>query len=168
MSLPRTKNRRQLSGFTIAEILVVVMVLAIAAMVVLPYVTSTTDLEVVSAARLLAADLQYAQNVAITDQEPVTVTIEAAGDSYRLWSNESDPLIHPITKSDYRVDFASERGFSHLDIVSADFGGASAVTFDSLGAPDSAGTITLQAGSHVYRLSVADITGKVTVAAVGS
>jgi len=168
MSLPRKRTRRRGLGFTIVEILVVVVLLAIAAMVVVPHVTSTTDLEVLSAARLLAADLQYAQNVAITDQEPVTVTIEAGADSYRLWSNESDPLIHPITKSDYRVDFASQRGFSHLDIVSADFGGASAVTFDSLGAPDNAGSITLQAGSHVYRLNVADITGKVTVETVGS
>ena len=83
-------------------------------------------------------------------------------------SNESGPLIHPITKEAYIVNFDSQKSFDKLDIVSASFGGSATVTFDELGTPDDAGSIILQAGPHVYRVEVAAATGKVTVAISGS
>ena len=163
-----SKSRRfcRPPGFTLLEVIVLVVVLGIVAAVVVPYMASAGDLEVISAARLVATDLQYAQNVAITTQVPVTVAYNTSGEAYVL-SNTSGPLIHPITKASHTVDFASQPGFSRSDIVSANFGGNAAVTFDALGTPDHAGAVTLQAGPHVYRVEVAGITGRVTVTSVG-
>jgi len=164
----RQRRKNSPSGaFTLAEILVMVVILALIAAMVIPNVVSTSDLQVIAAARMIAADLQYAQSVAITSQTPVTVTFDVVHESYAL-SNASGALIHPITKKAYTVDFASQEGFGRLNIVSAAFGGGAAVTFDELGAANSAGTVTLQAGSHVYQVSVAAATGKVTVTSVGS
>lgn len=155
------------AGFTLAEILVVVGVVAVIAALAVPYFGSMDGTQAVSAARTLASDLEYAQNVAITVQEPVTVTFSDSGETYTL-SNASGPLIHPITKAAYTEDFRARDGLSDVDLVSASFGGASSVTFDSLGTPDSAGTVTLQAGPHVYRVNVASVTGRVSVTADGS
>jgi len=158
-------NKR--SAFTLLELMVVVLILAIAAAVAIPYAVSTSDLQVISAARMLAADLQYAQNTAITSQTPITVSFNVNAESYTL-SNASGALIHPITKEAYVVNFALQKGFDKLDISSVSFGGSANVAFDELGSPDNAGSVTLQAGPHVYRVDVAAATGRVTVTALGS
>ena len=154
------------AGFTLVELLIVVMILVLVAALALPYLSSTSDLDVISAARVLTADMQYAQNVSITTQVPVTVTFDVAANIYQL-GNASGLLIHPITKAEYTVDFASMSGFDGLDIVSADFGGGGTVTFDALGAADNAGTVTLQAGTQQCLVNVQAVTGKVTVTEPG-
>ncbi len=160
------KNHSARSGFTLVELLVVMMILAISAAVIIPYAIGTNDMQASSAARMVVSDLQYAQDTAIVSQTPVTVTFNASSNSYSL-SNTSGPLIHPMTKEAYIIDFTTQRGFGQLDIVSASFGGAATVTYDEMGSPDNAGTVTLQAGPHVYQISVAAAIGKVTVTSVG-
>ncbi|MCJ7543837.1 MAG: GspH/FimT family protein [Phycisphaerae bacterium] len=140
----------------------VVVIVGIVAAVVIPNAINTSDLQVMSAARILTADLQYAQDTAITSQTAVSVVLQPASETYQL-SNTSGALIHPITKDVYTVDFTSLRGFGEVDVVSASFNGASSVTFDELGTPNAGGTVVLRAGPHVYTISVAAITGTVTV-----
>jgi Tfp pilus assembly protein FimT len=147
---------------TLVELLVVVIILMICAAVVVPHVIRGADMQATAAARMLATDLQYAQDYAITTQDPVTVTFDASADSYDL-SNASGALNHPITKSAYQVDFSSESGFEAVSLDSADFGGASSVTFDEIGSPDNAGSVVVQADSYSFRVDVAAATGKVTV-----
>ena len=151
-----------LGGFTIVELLVVMLILAIVAAIVVPSVGNTSDMRATAATRLIAADLQYAQNMAVTHQEPVGVEFFPDGEYYQL-SNTSGPLIHPMTKTAYTVNFASQDEFGKLDIVSADFDGGSKVTFDELGAPDNSGSVTVKSGVSTYRIDVAAATGKVTV-----
>ena len=165
--LPLRRDRsNSLPGYTLVEILVVIVVVAIAAAIIVPNAINTQDFQVVSAARMITADLQYAQSEAITSQAPITVAFYPGNESYGL-SNASGALIHPMTKSAYLIDFRFERGFDDVDIVSVSFGENQSVAFDELGAPDNAGTITLQAGPHLYRIDVAAATGKVTVVNVG-
>ena len=160
----QAKNHK---GFTVMESMVVVLIMAIAAVVVIPSITGAGGIDATSAARIVAADLQYAQNVAITDQDPVTVTFNAAGESYSL-TNASGALIHPMSKSAYTVAFASMSGFESVDISSPNFAGGAVVTFDEIGSPSNAGSVTIQVGPHAYRIDVAVATGKVTVTCVGS
>jgi len=149
------------------EILVVVIIMGIAAGVVIPMAVDSGDLQAAGAARMLASDLQYAQNVAITTQTPVTVTFAVSGDSYTL-SNASGPLIHPMTKDAYTVDFNTTNGFSTVDVTSAAFGGGDEVTFDELGAPDNPGSVRIQVGAYTYQVTVSAATGRVKVAMAGS
>lgn len=63
-----------LRGFTLIEILVVVVILSIAALIVVPGVGSQQDsLKLTASTRMVMADLFYAQNYAITNQTPVYV-----------------------------------------------------------------------------------------------
>ncbi len=158
----RGRLRGRSGGFTMVELIVVVVILAILAVVVIPYAVGTSELRVRSAARMLMSDLEYAQSEAIVTQAPVTVTFDVAGDSYTV-SNASGPLIHPITKSAYEVRLHQSRGMSGVTIASASFGVGSVVTFDALGAPDSSGTVAVAAGAETYYVSVAPVTGRVTV-----
>ena len=163
-------NRRQselFPGFTLVEILVVLVIVAIAGAMVVPMFFGLGGMEAMSAARIIASDLQYAQNVAVTSQTQVAVAFNLASDSYEL-SNTSGPLKHPMTNADYLVDMRSQHGFEQLDIVSVSFEGSTTVTFDELGSPDNGGSITVRGGSEVYRIDVSPVTGTVTVTTVGS
>lgn len=159
-NLPPSRSFRR--GFTLVEMLVVLLILSIAAALVVPQALRTSSLAAQSAARLVMADLEYAQNQAIVTQSPVTVSFDLLGNSYTV-SNASGPLVHPITKKDYVVDLDSRRGLEGVALETVSFNGALDVTFDSLGAPDNDGTIVLSAGAHAYRVTVAPVSGRVTV-----
>ncbi|MBS3735090.1 MAG: GspH/FimT family protein [Phycisphaerae bacterium] len=151
-------------GFTLVEILAVIVILAIVAVAAVPYAVGTSDMAAVSAARKIAAAMEYAQSEAITAQEPIQVSFDTSAESFELLrANTSATLIHPMTQEAYRVEFGSEDGLGDVDIASADFGGAAFVEFDELGAPVSGGTVTVQVGSYAYDVSVASATGRVTV-----
>ena len=162
---PIRRNR----AFTLTELLMVILIIAITAAVVIPNIINTNDIQVVSAVRMLAADIQYAQDTAITTQLPVTITFDTNNESYQL-SNASGLLKHPIKKGDdFKIELKKTQGLGNVNIVSANFGGTNAVTFDYVGSPSavtvSSGThnVVMQAGSNVYYLDVAPATGKVTV-----
>jgi len=167
MSLQSSPTKPTRRGLTLLELLVVAVVLAICAAVIVPQLAGANEMEVLAAARLLAADLQYAQNEAITRQEPITVTFDTAADSYWV-SNTSGTLIHPMTKKAFVVQFASQPGFKRVEIDTADFAGSPVVTFDAMGTPDQGGVVELRSGSLCYRIRVAATTGNVTVSRVGS
>jgi len=154
-------------AFTLLELLVVVVIMAIVGTMVVPFLSGMGTMEAMSAARIISTDLEYAQNVAITTQVPVTVQFNLAADSYDI-SNASGPLKHPMTNADYLVDLRSQNDFERLDIVSASFAGSQSVTFDELGSPDNGGFVTVQGGPDVYRIDVSPVTGTITVAKAGS
>src|SRR5438874_2544168 len=65
----RSTPARGFRGFTLIEILCMVVVLGIASLVILPQITTRDDLKVAAAARALMADLLYAQNRSIALQK---------------------------------------------------------------------------------------------------
>lgn len=156
---PRSDRRR---AFTLIELVVVMAILAIVAVMVIPYASDGASYEAMAAARRLVADLEYAQSMSITEQSPVTVTFLEGDERYTL-TNASGTLKHPIDKDDYVVDFDDGQDFGQVDLYSASFGTQKAVTFDELGAPSQAGTILLQAGPHLYTIKVAAATGAITI-----
>lgn len=150
------------AGFTLVELMVVVMILAIAAAIVIPNFTGSADFQAMSAARMVVADLQYAQDAAVTGQTSITVDFDTDAHSYTL-SNASGPLVHPMTKADYTMSFPAMRGFESVRLAAV-FGTVDhSVTFDVTGSPDQGGTITVLAGSYQYTLDVAEGTGLVSV-----
>ena len=154
--------------------MVVLIVMVIAAGIVIPMVTETEDMQARSAARMVAADLQFAQNTAITTQTNangavagVKVIFTPATGSYKLIydDNQSSTVKNPMTGTDYKVVFSSGTGFGSLRVVSTTFA-QNTVEFDATGAPSNAGSVTVQAGTSVYQIAVAASTGKVTVTCV--
>ncbi len=164
MRKPENQNRTGLtgSGFTLVELMVVIVIMAILAATVIPMAVGTSSTKAKSAARLVMADLEYAQNLAITGQDDITVTFDTVGNSYTV-SNASGPLNHPITKKSYTVDFDTARGLAGVSLSVASFGGNPAVTFSALGAPAADGSVSLAAGASGYQVTVAPVTGRVTV-----
>lgn len=158
-------------AFTLVEVLVVVAIIAIAGAVVVPSMTSTGSLTVQGGARIIIADLLYAQNDAIAKQKSRKVVFDVTNNSYKLTALDGTMLGANwkggnATTGNYLVDFNNDDRFNGVKIENVDFGGDAEVVFDALGGPDSGGVVDIVFGDFRYRVTVTAITGRVTVAPV--
>lgn len=186
----RHRTLRRSGGFTLAEILAVVVILGIASAIIIPQIGTRDDMRVKAAARTLIADLIYAQNLAISTGQTVYVRFDVAGNSYSLLTSpasakakKGDPVSHPITQSDYVTAFgATHRGWEQVSIKSAVMNGVDVnfrpeftVGFDEIGSPQvwcydldqkndlNDGTIILQAGQFTNTITITPATGEILV-----
>ncbi len=150
-------------GFSLVEIMVVLVVMAILAAMALPELTGRNDMASLAASRRLTADMEYAQNLAITSQADVYVTFDRTNNLYRLTDANNADIPHPVIHtSNFVVDFDTLNGAQGVKISTVTFPN-SKVKFTSLGAPDNAGSVTLTCSSRSYVVSVAAVTGRVTI-----
>jgi prepilin-type N-terminal cleavage/methylation domain-containing protein len=158
------------SGFTIIEVLVVLVIIAIAAMMVVPMMSSAADMQLRSVSNMIAADLEYAKSMAIGKQKVYSVVFDASAETYQL-EDPNGVIKHPVKKGfDYVVNLASDNRTDRVDIASVDFDTTNEVKFDYLGSPYNgtgtnlnSGTITLQAEGMAMTITVAPVTGYISI-----
>jgi type II secretion system protein H len=185
------RHHRSSRGFTLIEILMVVVILGIASAVVAPQLGSRSDIKVRAAARLLVADLMYAQNNAIAQQKWMYVRFDAAGETYSVMdgagANATDTtriIKHPVTKAEFttKLGVATDRRLGDVRIKTATFNGVDTnyrpefvIAFDELGVPyvycydlnntnellD--GTVELECGKDTIQVLVERYTGEIKV-----
>lgn len=153
-------------GFTLIEILIVIVILAIAAMTAIPMMGSAASVQIRSAGNMIAADLEYAKSLAISKGQNLWVVFDEGAESYSIEGLDAVgnriTIPHPVKKGfDYIIDFQDE-GLGRVEIADADFDG-DFVRFDYLGSPDKGGTVHLQAGDMSATVSVEPVTGYITV-----
>ena len=171
-------------GFTIAELLMVMMIIGIVSAIVPAVINNHDRLEVEAAGSQLASMLTYAQSRAVTRQERLQMVFNPCADSYELQAEDGAVLDDPVKHMPYgvsnpqqfqmKMDFPNTKQFRQVKITQADFDGSETIWFDQLGAPHggsicagagpmSSGVIALLCGSETITLSVEPITGKVQV-----
>jgi prepilin-type N-terminal cleavage/methylation domain-containing protein len=171
------ENKRCRNGFTLVELIIVVVILSIAALIAVPMVSNTADIQVRSAANQIAAHLDYAKSMAITHQQSHSVVFDVSNESYQVQDEGGNLIDHPVNPGDFVVNL-SNTGLDKVDIADADFDGdiTKAITFDYLGSPyhgestapgDSLnfGQITLQdkPGNFKLYVNIEPVTGYVTI-----
>lgn len=181
---------RRRGGFTLVEILAVIVILGIASAIIIPQIGTRDDMRVKAASRTLIADLIYAQNLAISTGQVVYVRFDVAGNSYSLLTNPAstkakhgDPVTHPITQEDYVTQFGSNaRGWEAVKIESAVMNGIDlnfrptfTVGFDEIGSPHvwsytvdqrddlNDGSVVLAAGQFKMTVLVSPATGEIRI-----
>jgi prepilin-type N-terminal cleavage/methylation domain-containing protein len=170
-------------AFTLVEVLVVVLILAIASAVILPQASGQDDMSAAAAARTVMGDLLYAQNRAIAMQRYEYVVFNQAAQSYTLYDGTfagpaTTPLTHPINGINYVMTFGQagpNNVSSNVTLASVSFNDgqstSTTIAFDETGVPYSgsgatpltSGTIDLTSGSYSVTISVAQDTGEITV-----
>jgi prepilin-type N-terminal cleavage/methylation domain-containing protein len=163
----------RLDGFTLVEIMVVVVVLALAMWAAVPLFSGGAQLQAQSAANMIAADLEYAKSMAISHQQKYGVVFDTAADTYQVVDQNGVVLPHPVKIGfQYTVDFHSDSRLKQVDLVTANFDGTSKISFDYLGSPYSgsgsgsamnSGTITLQGGGTTMTIIVEPVTGYIRI-----
>lgn len=169
MRVPQPKGGP--SAFTLVEVLIVMVILAIAAAIVIPSIGTAADSQAISAARILGSDLEVARSLALTTQQPHSLVFSTDLQSYKVVANYGGggyaaavAVPHPVVAGE-RLDvcLADANGMGSVSVLAASFGGISYVTFNSQGEPSSAGTVLLRAGGTQMTVSVSALTGTVAV-----
>src|SRR5258706_4241425 len=186
MQTPKTTADRNVrphwhTGFTLVEILVVVIILGIAGAIIVPSIGSRNDLKAAAAARVIMADLIYTQNLAITSQGNRYVKFDVAGQSYSVTDSAGGVITHPVNQTPYTQVFSgtSNNNLPDVKLTSTTFIGDSGVAqttigFDELGTPLtcnplgvtetlSTGSILIQAGTYKLKGDIEPFTGQISV-----
>jgi prepilin-type N-terminal cleavage/methylation domain-containing protein len=158
-------------AFTLIEVLMVVMIIAIGAVLAIPMISSGADFQLRAAANIIAADLEYAKSLAITNQDNYSIIFDAGNESYEMHDSNGEIVDDPVRPSGgIAVDFANDSRFSQVDIETVSFDSTDTVIFDYLGAPYngsfdllSSSAIVVKAGNQTITVTVAPVTGYITI-----
>jgi len=170
MPISRTPTR----GFTLIEILCVVILMAIIAVVVIPQLNERGDIKAAAAARVVMADIMYAQNRAIAKQAMQYVKFDVVAHTYEVQEGTPPSTVtNPVTLKTYTQTFNST-AIPDVTLTSVGFDGKDTLAFDEIGAPYaydsvastsaalSVGTIKIAAGTYTMTLTVQPYTGEIT------
>jgi prepilin-type N-terminal cleavage/methylation domain-containing protein len=171
------------SAFTLVEILMVVIILGIASAIIVPNLGTRNDMNVAAAARVIMADLMYAQNRAIVTQSMTYVPITVATQQYAITSSKpnASPVVYvmnPVTGQNYITKFSSATnpGLQPAALQAVNIDAKACIAFDELGQPYSwdpatgnstalvnPATIPVKCGNFLLTVSVEPYTGALTV-----
>lgn len=160
-------------AFTLIEVLTVVTIMGIIGALVVPSLLTAGTLGLQGAARLVVADILFAQNEAIAAQESRKIIFDAANESYRL-TRDVGGTDTTLTMgwvngqtSNYIVSFTDDDRFKGVEIVSVQMDGTDVteLEFDDLGSPQQSSEIQvlMRMQTNVLTVRVAPFTGRVTV-----
>jgi prepilin-type N-terminal cleavage/methylation domain-containing protein len=166
---PRCAKARH-KGMSVLELLVVLAIAAIAAALMLPQLGRTDAHKLRAAARLLQADLAWAQSESIAHgDDPRVVVFDTAAGRYHV-AAKSQPalaLAHPSGSGSYVVTYGSgpAADLAGVAISGLAAGGDSILGFGVLGQLDqsSPATIDLSAGELSLTVTADPDTGETTV-----
>ena len=163
-------KRLSCAGFTLAELIIVVVIISIAALLAVPMISSAADSQVRSAANIIAADLEYAKSMSISRQQDYSVVFNVGANSYEIRDESNSVIAHPMKAGSFSVTISDDSRLSEVGITSALFDSTSTITFNYLGSPSNgsdtplnSGVIVLQAGSFSMSITVQPVTGFLTI-----
>ncbi len=160
-------------GFTLTELIVIISILGILSWIAYPKVVAMDEIKLDAAARRLAADLRYAQSLAMSRRVIHGVLFDPAAETYTVFApSPSTPVTDPADRArTLTVNYTSRTEFQGVLVQSAAFGTTPGVTFDYFGVPrdtggvdlGSAGRVVLSYQGQTDTVFVAPQTGMVTI-----
>jgi prepilin-type N-terminal cleavage/methylation domain-containing protein len=162
---PRASNRRHEGGFTLMELGVVTVILAILAAVV----TMPGDVDDATAIDLAQIQLNDAFEIARTRAYslgiPHGVVFDVENNRYAVVAQDGTPTADPLTHGDYVIEFSAPGQHQGLRIQFADFGiTGSAGIFDGQGVPVASGLVTLANNDESRTFQLDPATGTLAAA----
>jgi prepilin-type N-terminal cleavage/methylation domain-containing protein len=173
-------------GYTLAEMMVVLLVVGAVAVVAVPALMAPlAEARLSAAVSEVVTALEFARMTVIGSGRPTRVTIDDAADTILVEQfttginllgsegvlDEADveggdfaPMANPLNRSaDYGISLADEDRFRGVEIAGATFGTDDWVVFDVLGIPSSGGAVILVSGAHQVVVTVSPVTGTVSI-----
>ena len=171
---------RRFCGYTLAEMLVVIVILGISGALVIPHTSQARVLRIHAAVRTLVSDITFAQTDALAYQKRRAVIFDEELNTYTIAevivSSGGEVSYIPLYKGggpdgQFVVDF-DLNGFDGARLRMPDFDGDAILIFDEIGTPvsdgaldDAAGlgSIYIEGSEQVFRIDISPYTGQVRV-----
>lgn len=171
-----TRRRSKPSGFTLWELIIVIVIISIVALIATPNIVSALQsLRASAAAQKLLTDIRYVRELALSHHTTYGIEFNAAGNSYQLYRLNGmvkTVLTDPHTGGNLVVDFDTRPEYAGVEIDSLDVCEgiaciAAEIRVDAVGIPydetgtafTSPATITLANGSVTRTIAVTQETG---------
>lgn len=158
-------------GYTLVEMLIVIVVLGIAGALVVPAMGGASTLRVQAAVRTVVADITEAQSDALAYQRPRAIVFYPTEGRY-IVARVPGATIDPETDTLMERHINQGNQFGDSAISSTEFDTENVLLFDEMGGPISrpgdstpagTGTITLNGSGQNFVISIEAYTGRVTV-----
>ena len=143
-------------GFTLIELMLVIIMGLILAGVALPGAHTLDDQRLGGALRILGADVEFAQARAVANGEVHRILFDLATHSYQIESPPGVLLPEPLKKTPWVRQLGD-----NAELLVVDFGGSTALVFDASGEPADGGQVTMENGEFQGSVQVAPVTGEV-------
>ncbi len=129
---------RKASGFTLIELVMVLLILGVLSAVAFPRLVPDKSTEVLVGSLLVEQDLQYAADYALSTGLTIRCVFNVALNKYNLWKQSATGvwvlLTRPVTGENYDVSLGT-KPYSGLVLTQANINGQSEVFFNSQGIP---------------------------------
>jgi len=161
------KSTRKQFGFTLVELLLSLTILAMLAVLAIPFLGNTELLQLDVAKRLLVSDIEHAQILAITHPEDtIALIIEDNGNGWSIYSlpDSSTPIEDSITGEPLVLQFGLGAAASAENVLATTNAPDNTVAFDQNGGLidfTQAIKITLICGETTIDVSISPTTGTI-------
>ena len=166
------KSGRSVSGFTLIELVMLIVIIGIVALASMPKAVTSQAVRLEAACQKIASDLRYAQQMSLAQQVRFGISFDTVNEAYFVYRvNVGTVAKDPQTRNNFNVSFVTLNEFKGIDIASTNF--SNKMEFDSTGAPydgngvilSSQGIITVQTtgGAYSRTVRIEAKTGKVSV-----
>jgi prepilin-type N-terminal cleavage/methylation domain-containing protein len=149
---PSTPISRAPWAYTLIELLIVLMIIAILAAAGAPkFADSITHFRLEAVAQRIAGDLRYARRTAQETSAAVTVSFDVGTNKYTV-SGATD-----INRRGQTLEFSLAETEYDCVLVSATFGASSTLSFNVHGQPSNSGSIVVSCGGETRTITVNDV-----------
>lgn len=138
------RARAQTGGFTIVELLLVLVLLSMTASIGIPAYFSRPSVTLDNAAKLLAKDLREVQNRAARYEEQLEIRFFGDGTGYAATDRTGEPLISPYGVGDFRRYYPADAVFRGVTIKEVHAGDDRAISFSAEGRPMESGKLVIE------------------------
>lgn len=163
---PMPGRSPSLRGFTLLELLIVLLVISLCAATTVRWYFSHADVTLENAAILLARDLRAAQHRSIFLDEPSRFVFLSEGAGYTVLDAAGDPAHNPQTDELFLRVYSDDGVFTGVSVLEADAGGDRTLEIDGRGIPREDLTVTLAYHDERRTLLLDRATSEITI--VGS
>lgn len=161
-------TNRRIAGFTMMEMVIVVVILGVIAALAIPsFLSYMPKLRAKAEARDIVSQLRLARSKAVAERRPYGVSFDLESKTVQLFGDTDNPSAQLFSVSDSLVE--CDTVGSDVSLVSCTFAN-SCVVFNSTGAASTSGDLQVVTsdGSILMAINVLASTGRVRLTEIGA